>query len=480
MRQSLNLASFPCPGHDVAMRSSRLTALVVACALFMQNLDSTVISTALPAMARSFGADPVRMNVALTSYLLSLAVLVPASGWVADRFGTRAVFRAAIGLFTVASVLCGRATSLEFLVAARVLQGAGGAMMLPVGRLLLLRSVPRSELVAAMAWLTVPALLGPVVGPPLGGFLVTYASWRWVFDINVPIGVLGVVLVSLFIPDTREAETYPLDARGLVLSGVAMASLMGGLETAGRGVVPGVATAALVGGGALAAAGYWAHARSRAHPLLDLSLLGVATFRVSVVSGSLFRVGVGAVPFLLPLMLQLGFGESALQSGLVTFASAAGALAMKPVAGPALRRFGFRATLGWNGVASALLLGAMGLFRPGWPAAALYAVLLAGGFARSLQFTAYNAVAYADIPPSRMSAATTLYSTIQQLSLTLGVSAGAGALELARVLGARAQPVTADFSAALLAVAAVSLAAAPLAFGLAADAGAEMSGRVAR
>jgi len=462
------------------MRSSRLTALVVACALFMQNLDSTVISTALPAMARSFGADPVRMNVALTSYLLSLAVLVPASGWVADRFGTRAVFRAAIALFTVASVLCGRATSLEFLVAARVLQGAGGAMMLPVGRLLLLRSVPRSELVAAMAWLTVPALIGPVVGPPLGGFLVTYASWRWVFDINVPIGVLGIVLVSLFIPDTREAETHPLDARGLVLSGVAMAALMGGLETAGRGVVPGVATPALLGVGALAAACYGVHARARAHPLLDLSLLGVATFRVSVVSGSLFRVGVGAVPFLLPLMLQLGFGDSALQSGLVTFASAAGALAMKPVAGPALRRFGFRATLGWNGVASALLLGAMGLFRPGWPAAALYAVLLVGGFARSLQFTAYNAVAYADIPPARMSAATTLYSTIQQLSLTLGVSAGAGALELARVLAGRAQPVTADFSAALLAVAAVSLAAAPLAFGLAADAGAEMSGRVAR
>ena len=462
------------------MRSSRLTALIVACALFMQNLDSTVISTALPAMARTFGADPVRMNVALTSYLLSLAVFVPASGWVADRFGTRAVFRSAIALFTVASVLCGRATSLEFLVAARVLQGIGGAMMLPVGRLLLLRSVPRAELVSAMAWLTVPALIGPVVGPPLGGFLVEYASWRWVFDINVPIGVLGVVLVSLFIPDTREAETYPLDARGLVLSGLAMAALMAGLETAGRGVVPWIATAALLGGGALAAGGYALHARSLAHPLLDLSLLGVATFRVSVVSGSLFRIGVGAVPFLLPLMLQLGFGDSPLRSGLVTFASAAGALAMKPVTGPALRRFGFRATLGWNGVASALLLGAMALFRPDWPMVALYAVLLAGGFARSLQFTAYNAVAYADIPPARMSAATTLYSTIQQLSLTLGVSAGAGALELAQVVGGQAQPATADFSAALLAVAAVSLAAAPLAFGLAADAGAEMSGRVVR
>ena len=462
------------------MRSSRLTALVVACALFMQNLDSTVISTALPAMARAFGADPVHMNVALTSYLLSLAVFVPASGWVADRFGTRAVFRAAIAVFTVASVLCGRATSLEGLVAARVLQGVGGAMMLPVGRLLLLRSVPRSELVSAMAWLTVPALVGPVVGPPLGGFLVTYASWRWVFDINVPIGVLGVVLVSLFIRDVREAETYPLDLRGLVLSGLAMAALMAGLETAGRGVVSGLATAALLAGGTVAAAGYGLHARARARPLLDLSLLRVATFRVSVVSGSLFRVGVGAVPFLLPLMLQIGFGDSALRSGFITLASSAGALAMKPVTSVALRRFGFRGTLVWNGVVSALLLGAMALFRPDWPLAALYAVLLAGGFARSLQFTAYNAVAYADIAPARMSAATTLYSTIQQLSLTVGVSAGAGALEVARVLGGQARPVTADFSVALLAVAAVSLVAAPMALGLARDAGAEMSGRVVR
>ncbi len=461
------------------MRSSRLTALIVACALFMQNLDSTVISTALPAMAHAFGADPVRMNVALTSYLLSLAVFIPASGWMADRFGTRTVFRAAIATFTVASVLCGRAGSLEFLVAARVLQGAGGAMMLPVGRLLLLRSVPRAELVSAMAWLTVPALVGPVVGPPLGGFLVTYASWRWVFDINVPIGVLGIVLVSVFIPDAREPLPYPLDVRGLVLSGLAMAALMAGLETAGRGVVPWGATLALVGAGVAAAGGYLLHARSRAHPLLDLSLLRVGTFRVSVVSGSLFRVGVGAVPFLLPLMLQLGFGDSALQSGFITFASSAGALAMKPVTGLALRRFGFRTTLVWNGVLSAALLGAMGLFRPAWPMAALYGVLLAGGFARSLQFTAYNAVAYADIPPARVSAATTLYTTIQQLSITLGVSAGAGALELASVLGGRGHPGVGDYSAAFLAVAAVSLAAAPMAALLRPEDGAEMSGRAA-
>ncbi|MGI3778921.1 MAG: MDR family MFS transporter [Janthinobacterium lividum] len=459
------------------MRSSRLTALIVACALFMQNLDSTVISTALPAMAHTFGVDPVRMNVALTSYLLSLAVFIPASGWMADRFGTRAVFRAAIAVFTAASVLCGRADSLAFLVAARVLQGAGGAMMLPVGRLLLLRSVPRSELVSAMAWLTVPALVGPVVGPPLGGFLVTYVSWRWVFDINVPIGVLGIVLVSLFIPDAREAESYPLDGRGLVLSALAMAALMAGLETAGRGLVPGWATLTLLGAGAAAAGGYLLHARARARPLLDLSLLRVGTFRVSVVSGSLFRVGVGAVPFLLPLMLQMGFGDSALQSGFITFASSAGALAMKPVTGFALRRLGFRTTLVWNGVLSAVLLGAMGLFRPDWPLPVLYGVLLAGGFARSLQFTAYNAVAYADIPPARVSAATTLYSTIQQLSITLGVSAGAGALELASVLAGRAHPGVGDYAAAFMVVAAVSLAAAPMAAMLRPEDGAEMSGK---
>ena len=239
----------PGPVRTARLRTSgrtRRTAVIVACAMFMQNLDSTVIATALPTMAKAFGADPVHMNVALTSYLLSLAVFIPASGWVADRYGTRTVFRAAIAVFTIGSVLCGRADSLAFLVVSRVLQGIGGAMMVPVGRLVLLRTAAKQELVAAMAWLTVPALLGPVLGPPVGGFIVTYFSWRWIFDINVPIGILGIVLVSLFVEDVREPPRGRFDGIGLLLCGIALSGLMFGLETAGRGVVPQATTAAMI------------------------------------------------------------------------------------------------------------------------------------------------------------------------------------------------------------------------------------------
>ena len=455
---------------------TRLTATIVACALFMQNLDGTVVATALPAMARAFGSDPLRMNVALTSYLLSLAVFIPVSGWMADRFGARSVFRAAIGVFTIGSILCGLSESLLTLVAARVVQGIGGAMMVPVGRLVLLRSVAKSELVAAMAWLTTPALIGPLVGPPLGGFLVTYANWRWIFFINVPIGLLGMALVSRYVQDFREPSLGRLDWTGLMWSGLALACLMFGFELAGRGMLGGGLVIGLIAAGAVSAWLYIRHARRRPDPLLDLALFRIPTFAVSVSAGSLFRVGVGAVPFLLPLMFQLGFGQTAAQSGTITFAAAIGAIMMKPVAQYTLRRFGFRATLIWNAAMAAVLLGAMGLFRPGWPLALVYAVLIAGGFLRSLQFTAYNTIAYADIPRPRMSAATSLYSTIQQLSLTFGITVGAAALELATTAGGRAGPAPWDFSVAFMVVALLSLAAAPLAMQLPATAGDEMSG----
>ena len=284
--------------------------------------------------------------------------------------------------------------------------------MVPVGRLVLLRTVAKHELVAAMAWLTVPALVGPVVGPPLGGMIVTYASWPWIFYVNVPIGLLGMLLVTLFVEDVREPSPGRFDFRGLILSGIALCGLMFGLETAGRGVVPQFATVAMIGVGIAASIGYWLHARRHLHPLLDLTLMRYRTFAVSVWAGTLFRVGIGAIPFLLPLMLQLGFGDTAAESGAVTFASAAGALVMKPVAQRALLRLGFRGTLVWNGVLSAVLLGLCAGFRPGWPATAIYAVLLAGGFFRSLQFTAYNTLVYAEIARPRMSAATT--STAQR------------------------------------------------------------------
>jgi len=454
----------------------RLTAIIVASSLFMQNLDSTIVSTALPSMARAFQADPVHMNVALTAYLFAVAVFVPASGWMADRFGTRAVFRAAIAVFTLGSLLCGRADSLWFLVLARVLQGAGGAMMLPVGRLVLLRSVPKNELISAMAWVTMPALVGPVIGPPVGGFIVTYFSWRWIFDINLPIGVLGFVMVSLFIKDVREENPGRFDFFGLALSGAALACFMGLLEVAGRHLVPPAAVWAMAASCIASGLGYWLHARAQTRPLLDFSLLLLPTFAISVFAGSLFRVGIGAVPFLLPLMIQLGFHRSAAQSGLITFASALGAIMMKPGTTWVLRRFGFRSTLAVNGLLCAAMLACCAAFRPGWPVAAIYVVLMASGCMRSLQFTAYNSIAYADVPAARMSAATTLYSALQQVSLTIGIPISAGVLQMSRVAHGHAMPQTGDFMLAFLVVAGISALAGPASLLMAKRAGQEMSG----
>ncbi len=465
---------------EAIRRRSRITALIVACALFMQNLDSTVISTALPTMARAFGADPVHMNVALTSYLLSLAVFIPASGWIADRFGAKQVFRLAILVFTVGSVLCGRADSLGFLVAARIFQGIGGAMMVPVGRLVLLRTVPKHELVAAMAWLSTPALLGPVLGPPIGGFIVTYFSWPLIFDINIPIGLLGVVLVSKFVEDVREPLHTRFDWRGLALSGTCLASLMFGLETAGRGVVEPALTQAMLGLGVVSALLYAWHARHTAAPLLDFSLLRHRTFLVAVTGGTLFRIGIGAIPFLLPMMLQLTFGKSAAQSGLITFASSLGALLMKPASTRALRWLGFRDTLVANAVLSAVLLGVIGLFRPDWPAAVIYTILIAGGFFRSLQFTAYNALAYADVPRPQMSAATSFYATVQQVSMTLGVSAGAASLTISMAAAGHSTPMLADFTIAFLVVATSTMLSTPVSLLMPRHAATEVSGHAQR
>ena len=458
-------------------RRTRVTAMIVACALLMQNLDSTVIATALPTMAHAFGIQPVRMNVALTSYLLSLAVFIPASGWMADRYGTRTVFRAAIAVFTIGSVLCGRADSLGFLVAARILQGVGGAMMVPVGRLVMLRTTPRSELVAAMAWLTTPALIGPVLGPPVGGFIVTYFNWRWIFDINIPIGIVGIVLVSLFVQDVREPPRGAFDGIGLVLCGLSLSGLMFGLETAGRGVASPAVSAGMLAVGVLSGLGYALHARRHPAPLLDFSLLKLPCFGVAFTAMMLFRTGIGAIPFLLPMMLQIGFGDSAVESGLITFASSAGALVMKPVAQRVLRAFGFRDTLLWNGVLSGVMLGVCAGFRPTWPAAAIYAALLVGGFFRSLQFTAYNTLAYGDVPRERMSSATSLYTAGQQLAATIGVSAGAVALELAMAMSGHPTGRPADFSVAFLAVALLPLLAAPLALFMPRNAGDDLTGR---
>jgi EmrB/QacA subfamily drug resistance transporter len=460
-------------------KKMRVTAIVVASALFMQNIDSTVIATALPAMAKTFHADPLHMSVALTSYLISLSVFIPASGWVADHYGAKTVFRAAIVIFTIASVLCGIAPSLPILVAARILQGLGGAMMLPVGRLLLMRSVAKSQMVNALAWLTVPALLGPILGPPLGGFIVTYFNWRWVFDINLPIGIAGVIAVSLLITDVREADRGgKLDVLGLILTGLAMAALMAGFETLGRGLVPLSYTLAFLATGTAAAIAYTIHQRRHPHPLLDFSLMRIETFANSVYAGSLYRIAVGAIPFLLPLMLQLGFGDTALESGLVTFAAAAGAMGMKPATQPILRRFGFRAVLTANGALAAGFIMLCGAFQPSWPWYLLDGTLLIGGFFRSLQFTAFNAIAYGDVSRERMSAATSLYATIQQLTLTLGIVIGAAILEISSNLHHRATASRGDYSLAFLIVGLIAATAVPICAILSPAAGEELSGHV--
>lgn len=449
------------------MPFSILTPLIVATALFMENLDGTVLATALPAMAVDLNEDPVALKLALTSYLLALAVFIPLSGWAADKFGSRKVFRAAILVFTLGSILCGLSTTLLDVVLSRVVQGMGGAMMVPVGRLVILRTAPRAELVRALAWLTIPALVGPLIGPPLGGFIATYFHWRYIFWINVPIGALGVLLTSRYIPDLREADVGPLDVRGAMLSGLGLSCLVFGLSIVGRGFAPPLVVAGLIIVGAGAIFAYVRHARVAPAPILDLGLLAIPTFRAAILGGFLFRIGIGAIPFLLPLLLQAGFHLTAFQSGSLTFVAAAGAMAMKTAAQPILRAFSFRRVLIVNAWFTAA--------TPHW---VVMAVLLVGGFFRSLEFTALNAIGYAEIDQRAMSRATSFSAVGQQLSQSAGVAIGAASLEIARGAHGGGALLTADFTPAFFVVAAVSAASVFSFWRLARNAGDELAGRV--
>ncbi len=463
-------------GGAAPTRNYRTVALIIATAMFMENLDATVLATALPTMARDFRVAAPEMSIALTSYLLALAMFIPASGTMADRFGARPVFRAAIGVFVAGSLACGLAPSLEWMVVARFVQGIGGAMMMPVGRLVLLRSVAKRDMVSAMSWLIMPALVGPIVGPPLGGFIVTYLDWRWIFWLNLPIGLAGIVLVGRFIADIREEAPHAFDPAGFVLSGVALGCLLFGFEMASR---PGESTlaATLVGIGALFGLAYGWHARRVAHPILDLSLMRITTFRLSVLGGSLTRITQGAQPFLLPLMMQLAFGLSAAQSGAMTVASAIGSFGMKGVARRILHRFGFRNSLIVMGVLGTGAYATCGLFRPDWPLPAVFAVLVVSGFLMSFQFTAYNTIAYDEIDKDRMSAATSFYSTFQQLMLSLGICIGATALHASMLWRGGEAVAFADFTAAFWTVTAISLLALFVNWRFDPQAGAELSGR---
>ena len=454
-----------------------LTPIIVGCALLMSMIDSTVISTALPAMAKSLGEDPIRLNLAITSYLLSLAVFIPISGWMADRFGARTVFRASIVIFTIGSVFCGLSYSLPELIAARILQGFGGAMMVPVGRLIVLKTVAKSDLVTAMSYLTVPAVLGPVVGPPLGGFIVTYYSWRWIFFINVPIGAIGITLVTLYIPNIREEQVFPLDWQGFLLTGLGLAGLVFGFESIGRHIIPaGLVMFTMVGGG-LCMGVYILHAKRIEYPIIDLGLMKIPTFNAATVGGGFFRLGIGALPFLLAMLLQVVFGLSPFASGMLTFASAAGSLLMKATAPPIIRRLGFRSVLIGNGVISAFIMMSYALFRATTPHFVIVLALLAGGFFRSLQFTALGTLAYADVPDPLMSNASSLSSMAQQLFLSLGVTIGAMLLHMSLDGRSAAHLSVHDFTPAFMIMGTLALLSSLLFIPLEYYAGDEVSGR---
>jgi EmrB/QacA subfamily drug resistance transporter len=454
-----------------------LVPAIIGSALLMQTMNATVLSNALPTMAVAMGEPPLRLNLAITMFLLASAVFLPVSGWVADKFGAKKVFLVAIVLFALASAACGFAQDLTQLVIARVFQGMAGAMMLPVGRLVLLRTTPKTELVGAMSIMTMPALLGPVIGPVVGGALVTFADWRWIFFMNLPVAVVGVALVLRHVPDVKTQDVSPIDWIGILLTGFGLAGLIFGFENLGRGLLPDALVAGLFLGGLAALTLYWRHARGNPHAIIDLSVFRIQTFTASVVGGAFMRVAMGATPFMLAMLLQIGFGMSAFQAGLLTFVAAAGALLMKTAAPPILRRFGFRTVLSINAVIVAVSFIAYAFFQPTTPQWLIMLVLGVSGFFRSLQFTSLNGMAYADIDQPQMSRATTTASMMQQLVQSIGVGLAATLMHAFMVMRGDHELTTAAISPAFAVIGLVSLISLAFFLPLPRDAGDEMNGR---
>ncbi len=436
-----------------------LIPLTVAFAFMMEQLDSTIIMTAIPDIARGLGATPLQMNLAVTSYILSLAVFIPVSGWIADRYGARRVFIAALAIFTVASGLCGLSGTLPQMVATRVLQGFGGAMMTPVGRLILLRSFPRSQLVTAMTYMTIPAVVGPTLGPLLGGFLTTYAGWRWLFYVNIPLGLLGIALAWRYVEDTRLDGAPRFDLPGFLLCGAGLASLQFALETIGHPILPVMATACLFTAAAALLGAYGWYAGRHKDPALDLTLFQDRSFRVSTLVGGLSRMGANGVPFMLPLMLQLGFGLNPIEAGSLTFVSSLGTLAVRPISAAMLRAFGFRGVLAGNGLFCAAVIGAFALTTAATPHWLLLSHVLAFGVARSTQFMTTNTLTYADLPATKLSRGTSMGGVVQQLTISFGVSLAAAALGL--IAGPDHTPTVAQFHLVFLLMAGLTLASVP-------------------
>jgi EmrB/QacA subfamily drug resistance transporter len=440
---------------SLSVRHSTSIALVVAGAFFMENLDGTVIATALPQLAQSFHVGPVSLNVGMTAYMLTLAVFIPMSGWVADRFGARTVFGGAIAVFTISSIFCGLSNGLGEFVVARIIQGIGGAMMVPVGRLVVLRSTEKHHLLRATSFITWPGLVAPVLGPPIGGFITTYASWRWIFFLNVPLGLIGIVLSVLWIGNIREDGHRPFDWTGFVSS----STLMYGLELVGEQPTPWLTIVLLLATSLLTGLLMVWNSSRQPTPLINLSSLSIRTFAVTIWGGSLFRVAISVIPFLLPLLFQIGFGLSAFRSGLLVLAVFAGNLGMKTVTTPVIRRFGFRKVLIGNGLLTAVSLFACTFLSPTLPTPVILAILFFGGLCRSMQFTSLNTLGFADIPPSQMSAATTFASMVQQMTMGMGVAAGAIALRIAALLrhGSASHPTIPDFHLAFVLIGLIAL-----------------------
>ena len=455
----------------------RTLPLLVAGAFFMEFLDGTVIATALPAMAGDFGLRPVDLSVGVSAYLFTLALLLPASGWAAERFGARRVFMVAVAVFTLASAACGLSTGLTSFTLARVVQGAGGALMVPVGRLAVLRATPKSDLMRVIAILTWPALTAPVVAPPLGGFIVTVASWRWIFFINLPLGLIGLWLASRVVPPERGDGHRRFDALGFLLVGLAVLAPMAAVELLGREAVDwpavGVATVAAVPLAALALR----HIRRHPAPIVRLDGFAVPSFAVAMAGGSLFRVAVGAVPFLLPLLFQVGFGFDAFRSGLLVLALFVGNVAMKPMTSAVLRGFGFKAVMVGDAVLAGLAILSLAALAPGTPLPVTLVLLVLAGMTRSMGLTTINTLAFVEVPPDAMGGANTLFNMFQQLGFGFGVALGALALrfaELWRPAGAlQATPL--EFRIAFALVSLAAFAAAADALRLPAEAGAEVA-----
>jgi EmrB/QacA subfamily drug resistance transporter len=469
------------PQEFAVERDPRLRLIIpctIAFAFLMEQIDQTIISIAIPQMAQDLGTTVLRLNLAVTAYVLTLAVFIPISGWLADRFGARRIFTLALLVFTASSVLCGMADSFGMLIATRAMQGLGGAMMTPVGRLILLRSFPRSQFFTAMVYMSIPTLMGPVIGPLLGGLLTSYVSWRWIFFINIPFGILGIAFALRFIAESRPEQHGRFDVRGFLLVGAGLAIVQFLVENMNRPIVPVAALLGLLVLAVILLVAFAAHARRTPHPAVDLTLFHFRSFRISTLAGGLCRIGMNSVPFLLPLMLQVGFGLTPVASGAMVFFISIGAMVIRILSPRLLKILGFDRLLLYSAVLSAAIIAGFAFIEADTPRWVLALYISLFGFLRSLQFMSSNTLSYADMPAEQLSRATSLGGVLQQLTVSLGVSLSATALGL--VAPVDQALTTSDFHCVFLLMAIISLLSIPGYLRLRPEDGAKVSGHQRR